>query len=146
MAPLRRAWRSRPAQLALLSAATFAFVDVGKRVLMQELAIEPTTYIPVMGLGIAALMAPFAPRYGVPSTWRADLPKFAVAAVFVAYSNHVVLLAFQQLPASIVSPIVNGQAIVAVILGAIILDEAHFRARLAAAGLAILGIAMISVG
>lgn len=146
LAPLRRAWKSRAAQLALLSAATFAFVDVGKRVLMQELSIEPTTYIPVMGLGIAVLMAPFVPRYGVPSTWRADLPKFAVAAMFVAYSNHVVLLAFQQLPASIVSPIVNGQAIVAVILGAIILNEEHFRARLAAAGLAILGIAMISVG
>ena len=146
LAPLERAWQSRPAQLALLSAAAFAFVDVGKRVLMQELAIAPTTYIPVMAIGIAALMTPLAFRYRVPSGWRADLPKFVVAALFVAYANHIVLLSFQQLPASIVSPIVNGQAIVAVILGAVLLDEAHFRARLAAAGLAIVGIAMISVG
>ena len=146
LAPLERAWQSRPAQLALLSAAAFAFVDVGKRVLMQELAIEPTTYIPLMAVGIAALMTPLAFRYRVPPGWRGDLPKFVVAAMFVAYANHVVLLSFQLLPASIVSPIVNGQAIVAVILGAIILDESHFRARLAAAGLAIVGIAMISVG
>jgi drug/metabolite transporter (DMT)-like permease len=146
LAPLERARQSRPAQLALLSAATFAVVDVSKRVLMQELAIEPTTYIPVMAVGIAALMLPLAFRYRVPPRWRADLPKFVVAAVFVAYANHVVLLSFQLLPASIVSPIVNGQAIVAVILGAVLLDEAHFRARLAAAGLAIVGIAMISVG
>jgi drug/metabolite transporter (DMT)-like permease len=146
LAPLERARQSRPAQLALLSAATFAFVDVGKRVLMQELSIEPTTYIPVMAVGIAALMAPLGFRYQIPAGWRADLPKFVVAAVFVAYGNHIVLLSFQLLPASIVSPIVNGQAIVAVILGAVLLDEAHFRARLAAAGLAIVGIAMISVG
>ncbi|WP_310894702.1 DMT family transporter [Haloarcula terrestris] len=146
LAPLERAWQSRPAQLALLSAATFAFVDVGKRVLMQELSIEPTTYIPVMAVGVAALMSPLAFRYQVPSGWRADLPKFVVAAMFVAYANHIVLLSFQLLPASIVSPIVNGQAIVAVILGAVLLDESHFQARLAAAALAIVGIAMISVG
>ncbi|WP_407066972.1 EamA family transporter [Haloarcula brevis] len=146
LAPLERAWQSRPAQLALLSAASFAFVDVGKRVLMQELAIAPTTYIPVMAVGIAALMTPLSFRYQVPSGWRADLPKFVVASLFVAYANHIVLLSFQQLPASIVSPIVNGQAIVAVVLGAVLLDESHFRARLAAAGLAIVGIAMISVG
>ncbi|GAA3871731.1 EamA family transporter [Haloarcula argentinensis] len=146
LAPLRRAQKSRPAQLALLSAAAFALVDVSKRVLMQELAIEPTTYIPVMAVGIAVLMTPLAFRYQVPPGWRGDLSKFVVAAMFVAYANHIVLLSFQLLPASIVSPIVNGQAIVAVILGAIVLDESHFRARLAAAGLAIVGIAMISVG
>ncbi len=146
LAPLKRARKSRPAQLALLSAAAFALVDVSKRVLMQELAVEPTTYIPVMAVGIAVLMTPLAFRYQVPPGWRGDLPKFVVAAMFVAYANHIVLLSFQLLPASIVSPIVNGQAIVAVILGAIVLDEAQFRARLAAAGLAIVGIAMISVG
>ncbi|EMA25257.1 DMT family transporter [Haloarcula amylolytica] len=146
LAPLKRARQSRPAQLALLSAAAFALVDVSKRVLMQELAVEPTTYIPVMAVGIAVLMTPLAFRYQVPPGWRGDLPKFVVAAMFVAYANHIVLLSFQLLPASIVSPIVNGQAIVAVILGAIVLDEAQFRARLAAAGLAIVGIAMISVG
>lgn len=146
LAPLNRAWRSRPAQLALLSAATFAFVDVGKRVLMQELAIAPTTYIPVMFVGVAVLMGPLALRSSWPEKWWHDLPQFGVAALLVAAGNHIVLLAFQLQPASIVSPIVNGQAIVAVILGAILLQESHIRARLLATGLAIVGIAMISVG
>lgn len=146
LAPLKRAVRSRPAQLALLSAAAFGLVDVSKRVLMQELAVAPTTYLPVMFAGIVVLMAPLALRYRWPTGWREDLPRFVVTGLFVAYGNHIVLLSFQQLPASIVSPIVNGQAIVAVILGAVLLNESHFRARLAAAGLAIVGIAMISVG
>ncbi len=146
LAPLKRAWRSRPAQLALLSAATFAFVDIGKRVLMQELAIAPTTYIPVMFLGVTALMGPLALRSTWPEEWWRDLPLFGVAALLVATGNHIVLLAFQLQPASIVSPIVNGQAIVAVILGAAILQESHIRARLLATALAIVGIAMISIG
>ncbi|MFB6222462.1 MAG: EamA family transporter [Haloarcula sp.] len=146
LTPLKRALRSRPAQLALLSAATFSIVDVSKRVLMQELAIAPTTYLPVLFIGVVTLMAPFGLRYRWPDGWRHDLPLFVVAAMFVAYANHIALLSFQQLPASIVSPIVNGQAIVAVVLGAVLLDESHFRARLVAAALAIVGIAMISVG
>lgn len=145
-APFKRAARSRPAQLALLSAATFAVVDVGKRVLMQELAIAPTTYVPLMFIGIAALMGPLATRSRWPDDWWRDLPFFLVTALLIASGNHIVLLAFQRLPASIVSPVVNGQAIVAVILGAIFLEESHLRARLVATALAIVGITMISVG
>ncbi|ADB63189.1 protein of unknown function DUF6 transmembrane (plasmid) [Haloterrigena turkmenica DSM 5511] len=146
LAPLKRASRSRPAQLALLSAATFAVVDVGKRVLMQELAIAPTTYVPLMFLGVAGLMGPLAIRARWPDDWWRDLPLFVVTALIIASGNHVVLLAFQRLPASIVSPVVNGQAIVAVILGAIFLEESHLRTRLVATGLAVLGITMISLG
>ncbi|WP_229380288.1 DMT family transporter [Haloterrigena salifodinae] len=146
LAPIKRASRSRPAQLALLSAATFAVVDVGKRVLMQELAIAPTTYVPLMFFGIAGLMGPLAIRARWPDDWWRDLPFFVVTALVIAAGNHVVLLSFQRLPASIVSPVVNGQAIVAVILGAIFLEESHLRTRLAATGLAILGITMISLG
>ncbi|WP_323173592.1 DMT family transporter [Natrialba sp. PRR66] len=146
LAPIERASRSRPAQLALLSAATFAVVDVGKRLLMQELAVAPTTYVPLMFLGVAALMGPVAIRAYRPDDWWRDLPYFVVTALIIASGNHVVLLAFQRLPASIVSPVVNGQAIVAVILGAIFLEESHLRARLAATALAIVGITMISIG
>ncbi len=92
---------------------------------MQELAIEPTTYIPVMAVGIAASMTPFAS--GIRSRrGRGDLPKFVVAAMLVAYARPHRLAAFGLVPASVASPIVNTQAIVAVVLGAIILDEAQF--------------------
>lgn len=146
LAPIKRARQSRPAQLALLSAVTFAFVDIGKRVLMQELAIAPTTYIPVMFVGVSVLMGPLALRTHWPDEWWRDLPLFLVTALLVAVANHMTLLAFQLQPASTVSPIVNGQAIVAVILGAILLKESHICARLVATALAIVGIAMISIG
>jgi len=146
LAPFKRVGRSRSAQLALLSAATFAIVDVGKRVLMQELAIAPTTYIPLMFVGVAALVGPLTIRARWPDEWWRDLPLFVFTALIIAIANHVVLLAFQRLPASIVSPVVNGQAVVAVILGAVFLKESHLRARLAATVLAIAGITMISVG
>ncbi|AHG01861.1 hypothetical protein HALLA_00790 (plasmid) [Halostagnicola larsenii XH-48] len=145
-APLKRATQSRPAQLALLSAATFAVVDVGKRVLMQEMAVAPTTYLPLMFLGIAVLIGPLAIRARWPNNWWRDLPYFVVTALIIASGNHVVLLAFQRLPASIVSPVVNGQAIVAVILGAIFLEESHLRARFVATALAISSIVLISSG
>ncbi|WP_255681673.1 EamA family transporter [Natrinema sp. SYSU A 869] len=99
-----------------------------------------------MFLGVAALMGPLATRSHWPEDWARDLPVFLVTALVIASGNHVVLLAFQRLPASIVSPIVNRQAIVAVILGAIFLEESHLRARLAATALAIIGITIISLG
>jgi drug/metabolite transporter (DMT)-like permease len=145
-APLKRALTTQAARLALLSAAIFGLVDVGKRVLMQELAVAPTTYLPVFFVVICLVMAPLSTRHEFPERLRADLPKFVVAAVVVAYANHVTLLAFQTLPASVVSPVVNGQAVVAVVLGGVLLGEQHFRARLVAAGLAIVGVTMITVG
>jgi len=144
--PLRRALTTRAPQLALVSAATFGFVDVGKRVMMQELSLPPQTYLPVMFAVTTAMVVPFARRRTIPDTLREDAWLFAVAGVIVAVGNHVILLAFQILPASIASPIINAQAIVAVVAGGLLLGEAHFRVRLLAAALAICGIVLIAVG
>lgn len=144
--PLRRAATTPAAQLALFSAAAFGVVDVGKRVMMQEMNVEPTTYLPIMFVGVALAVSPWALRCTWPIGWRSDLPKFVVAGAVIAYGNHAVLLAFEELPASIVSPLVNTQAVVAVVLGGILLKEAYFRTRLVAAALAVGGVAMISLG
>ncbi|HMB51273.1 MAG TPA: EamA family transporter [Natronoarchaeum rubrum] len=50
------------------------------------------------------------------------------------------------MPASVVSPVVNTQAVVAVVLGSLLLGESHVRTRLAAAGLAVGGIVLITLG
>lgn len=144
--PLRRAVTTRAPQLALASAAMFGVVDVGKRVMMQELALPPQTYLPVMFAITTLMVLPFVRRRPIPSTLRRDVGLFALAGVIVAVGNHIVLLAFQILPASIASPIINAQAVVAVVAGGLLLGEEHFPIRLVAAGLAILGIAMISIG
>lgn len=144
--PLRRAARTPAAQLALASAAAFGVVDVGKRYMMQELALSPQTYLPVMFVVVSLLIVPFAARAEWPDRTRRDLPKFAAAGLLVAAGNHLVLLAFQLLPASIGSPVVNTQAVVAVVLGGVLLNEEAFRVRLVAAALAVGGITLITLG
>ncbi len=142
--PFRKAARSRPAQLALLSAMCYAVSDLGKRVSLQELAIPETLWVPMLLFGVLVVLLPSALRNwpGVP---RADLPKFVLAGGMVALGEHVTTVAFAILPASIASPVINTQAIVAVILGGILLGERHFRIRLLAAVLAVVGVTLIAL-
>jgi uncharacterized membrane protein len=143
--PFRKAVRTRAAQLALVSAATFGVVDVGRRVLMQELAIPPQAYVVVLNGVMIVTMAPLAARHGYDAV-RGDVWKFAALGMLVAVGNHLVMSAFTLLPASIVSPVVNTQAVLAVVLGGVLLGEDAFRVRLLAAGLAVGGVTLITVG
>ncbi|ELZ80890.1 hypothetical protein C453_18175 [Haloferax elongans ATCC BAA-1513] len=142
--PLRRAVRSRPAQLALASAACYAASDVGKRVALQELAIPTSVFVPVLFAGAGLAVLPVALRNW--TSVRGDLPKFAAAGALVALGEHVTSTAFGLVPASIASPIVNTQAVIAVILGGVLLREAQFGTRLAAAFLAVAGVSLIAIG
>lgn len=147
LVPMKRAVTARPGQLALASAATFGVVDVGKRHLVGDLGVSPATFVLVLFPVVAVMLAPLAYR-----AWpedidvRADLHLLAGLAVLVAVGQHVVAVAFVELAASIASPLVNAQAIVAVVLGGVVLNEPRFRARLAAAMLAVTGIALIALG
>ncbi len=141
--PFRRAVHSRAAGFALLSAALYAVGDVGRRVTLQELAIPPELL--VLGLlgGMMLVLSPHAAR-----TWNGiggDLPKFLGAGVLVAVAEHLTALAFSLVPASIASPIINTQAIVAVVLGGVLLREGAFRTRLVASVLAVVGIGLIAL-
>lgn len=142
--PIRKAAASRPAQLALVSAMCYAVGDLGKRVALQELAIPETLWVPLHLIGVALVLLPSAVRH--PSTeMRADLPKLVAVGGLVAVGEHVTTLAFATLPASIASPVINTQAIVAVVLGGVLLGERYFRVRLIAALLAVIGVALIAL-
>jgi drug/metabolite transporter (DMT)-like permease len=141
--PLRKAATARPAQLALVSAVCYAVSDVGKRLALQELGIPPELWVPTLLLGVLVVVLPLALREWV--SVRSDLPKFAVAGAGVAVGEHVTSLAFQQVPASIASPIINTQAIVAVLLGGVLLRERAFATRLVAAALAVCGVGLIAL-
>jgi drug/metabolite transporter (DMT)-like permease len=145
LAPVRRAATSRASLPALASAATFALVDVGKRTLMQELSVPPQTFVVILFGTIVTVMAPAAARHW-PTDVRSDLPLFAVGGLFVAAANHFTMLSFQELPASIASPIINTQAVVAVVLGGLVLEERYFGIRLLAAVLAVGGVAVLAFG
>lgn len=143
--PFVRAAYSRPAQLALASAAIFGVVDVGKRVLTQELAVPPETYNVVMFVAIPVALAPLA-LSRLPDGVRGDLHLFAGAGLLVAVGEHFVMTAFSTLSASLASPVINTQAVIAVLLGGVVLGEDAFGVRLVAAAFAIAGVAMITVG
>ncbi|OSO97564.1 EamA family transporter [Halorubrum ezzemoulense DSM 17463] len=142
-APFARAARSRPAQLALASAACYAVADVGKRVALQEFSIPGTLWVPLLLAGVAVVLFPAALRSPFAVT-RRDLPKFLAAGGLVAPGEHLTTVAFAALPASVAPPVINTQAIVAAVLGGVLLGERHFRLRLAAAVLAVAGVAMIA--
>ena len=143
--PLRRATTSPAARLAILSAMAFGVSDVARRVGLQELAIPVGLWVPLVLGGVGAVLLPSAVRAGVPATVRADLPKLAAGGLLVAAGESLTNIAFSLVPASIASPIINTQAVVAVLLGGLLLDERQFGVRLVAAGLAVVGVTMIAV-
>jgi len=143
--PLRRATTSTAARLAILSAMAFGVSDVARRVALQELAIPVGLWVPLLLGGVAAVLLPAALRAETPATLRADLPKFAVGGLFVAAGEGLTNTAFSLVPASIASPIINTQAVVAVVLGGLLLNEEQFGVRLVAATLAVIGVTMIAV-
>lgn len=144
LAPLVGAVRSRPAQLALVSAACYAVADLGKRVALQELAIPGTLWVPLLLAGAGLVLLPAAIR-NPPAVTRRDAPKFLAAGALVALGEHLTTVAFASLPASVASPVINTQAIVAVVLGGVVLGERYFRVRLVAALLAVVGVTMIAL-
>lgn len=143
--PFRQAARSQPARLALLSAAAFAVVDTSKRALMQEIDLDPAVYVVLLFAVIPLATGPLAARRGFDGL-RSDVPLFALAGLVLAVANHIMMISFSALPASIASPVINTQAIVAVVLGGVVLGEDAFRVRLAAAALAVAGVALIALG
>jgi drug/metabolite transporter (DMT)-like permease len=144
--PFKRAATTRSAQLALLSAALFGVKDVGNRVAMQELAIPPQTYLPLYFVVSVAVLSPLAIRQWPADGVRTDAKKFVGMGAFAALNGHLVMLTYQKVSASIGSPILNMQSVVAVVIGGLVLNESHFRIRLVATGLAITGIGLIALG
>jgi len=143
--PLVRAVRSRPAQFALASAAVFGVTDVGKRVLTQELAVPPETVNLGLFVGLPIALAPLAARR-LPQGVRGDARLFAGLGLVLAAAEHFVMLSFAALPASLASPVINTSAVVTVVLGGVVLGEEAIRVRLTAAGLAVLGVGLVSFG
>jgi drug/metabolite transporter (DMT)-like permease len=94
--------------------------------------------------GMALLLAPHAAR-NWPDDLRGELPKFLGAGALVAVGEHTTAVAFSLLPASIASPVINVQAVVAVLLGGVLLREEAFAFRLLAAALAVGGVTLIAL-
>jgi drug/metabolite transporter (DMT)-like permease len=143
--PLRRAAVSRPAQLALGSAMLYAVSDVGRRLVLGDIAFPTRVWVPTFLGGVAVGVFPLALRSWPTEGVRPHLRKFVLAGSGVAVGEHITALAFANASASIVSTLVNAQAIVAVLLGCVLLGEPGLRRRLGAAVLAVVGVGLIAV-
>lgn len=144
LAPVREAARNRAAQLALASAALYGVSDVGKRVVLGALGLPTGVWVPVLYAGMTVTILPFALRAWPDGGVRGDVPKLAALGGVAVFGEHLTSLAFAAVPASVASPIVNTQAVVAVMLGGLVLREGFFRRRLAASGLAVAGVALVA--
>ncbi|WP_277554955.1 EamA family transporter [Halobaculum limi] len=141
--PLRRAASARPAQLALLSAVAYAVGDVGKRAVLDRVGLPPEALVVVVLGGVLLVLLPLAIR-DWPSK-RPPLSTFAALGLLVATAEHLTSVAFAALPASIASPVINTQAVVAVVLGGVILGEQRLGTRLVAAALVVCGVGLLAV-
>ena len=146
LGPLRTLFHRRDALFALASAAVFGVVDVGKRVSMQELGVSAEGFVILTLVIVPIALGPWAIRRRDGSSLRGDRWKLLLAGGVLAAGQHLVSVAFVGLPASVVSPIVNTQAVIAVVLGSLLLGEPHARLRLLAGGLAVAGVGLVSIG
>ena len=142
--PIQKLVTYRPAQLGLLSAILMALVNVSQRMLLHDLSFTPQVWVVIKNGGVALLLAPIAFR-----RWSVDvrenLDTFVIAGLFIAIGEHLVALAYANVPASVAAPLISLQAIVAVVLGGVLLNEDNFRTRLVAALVAIFGIVFVTI-
>jgi len=144
--PFRRALSARPAQLALLSAVAYAVGDVAKRAVLDRVGLSPEALVVLVLGGVLLVLLPLAVRdWRGPRSWETPAPTFLALGLVVATAEHLTSVAFAALPASIASPVINTQAVVAVVLGGVFLGERRLGARLAAAALAVVGVGLLAV-
>jgi len=146
LTPFRRAARYRPAQLALAGAVLFAVSDVGVRALLSGTALTPQAVALVTFAGVALTALPLAAPRVDWSQLRPAVPGIVALAAVFAVGVHLKTVAFALAPASVVSPVANTQAVVAVLLGGVLLRESGLSRRLMAAVLAVGGVALIALG
>lgn len=146
LAPFRRAAAYTPARLALAGAVLFAVADVVTRAALSTTALVPQTVALATFVGVSAVSLPLAAPRLRDSGLRDALPGVVALGALFAVAVHLTVLAFDAAPASVVSPVVNTQAVVAVVLGGLLLRERGFARRLLAALLAVAGVALIAAG
>jgi drug/metabolite transporter (DMT)-like permease len=146
VAPLTAVFARHPARLALAGAGFFALTDLAKRVTLQEVAVPPSVLVATIFFGMVVCMTPFAARRWLASeiSIRSNLLLFAITGALVSVGEYAVALAFGSLPASLASPLVSFQSVVAVVLGGLVLQETDFRRRIVASFLLVCSVALIA--
>jgi drug/metabolite transporter (DMT)-like permease len=124
----------------------FALGDVGTRAVLSTTPIPLQTTALFSFVGVAGVALPLAATRVEWPRLRAVLPGLVGISSVFAVGVHLATVSFDLAPASIASPLINTQVIVVVLLGSLLLDEGYLRRRLAAAVVAVAGIALVATG
>lgn len=144
--PVLRVGTSRPARFALGSAIVFGLNDVVQRAILQVFGLNPFLWVIFRRLGTALLLAPLVLSTKTIGVVREHWRGFLIVGALNAGLAHFATFAYTTLQASVASPIINAQSIVAVILGGTLLKEEAFRYRILGASLTVAGIVFIATG
>lgn len=143
--PLTGLFTTRPVRLALASAVSFGIFDVIQRTLLQEFALTSTTWVVLNRGGIGLSLLAVVLVGGTARRGVEDVPVFVFAGLLNSLLFYFSVRAFTLLPASIASPVINTQSVVAVVLGGVVLDEPYFGRRMIAVGVIVTGVALVSI-
>lgn len=144
--PLVRLVTSLPAKLALGSAVVFGLNDVLQRAILQVFGVNPFLWVVLRRLGVALLLLPVVLRLDIVDIIRSRWRGFLIVGGLNVGLAHFATFSYSLLQASVASPIINAQSIVAVLLGGTLLKESAFRYRIAGAILTVAGIVLIVTG
>lgn len=144
--PILRLVTSLPAKLALGSAVVFGLNDVLQRAILQVFGVNPFLWVVLRRLGVALLLLPIVLRSDIVDVVRSRWRGFLIVGGLNVGLAHFATFSYSLLQASVASPIINAQSIVAVLLGGTLLKESAFRYRIAGATLTVIGIVLIVTG
>jgi len=139
--------RSRP-PVSMWSIATGLTVAVYSIIDKAGVArVHPLAYISLMGLGISVLLAPWVltRRESLGREWRTNGRAIILASSMNLTSYLLVLFAFRQAKASYVVAARETSIVFSVLIGSLIMREAHAGSRLIGALVVLLGVVCVAL-
>ena len=141
-----RALRSRPSRLAILTAILISLFCVVDKAGVS--LVEPLTYVSLAFYARSALLGSYVlkARWGhVREAWREGRRALAVAGLATPLNYILALVALRLTYASYMVAIRQSSVVFGVLMGSILLGEAHGRPRLVGSLLILAGVSLVSL-
>jgi uncharacterized membrane protein len=146
--PVQKLIRSRPHQLAALSAVIWSFVAIVDRFSTQRMAPEVYTYLMyvVMVLGYTLHLSTRKQKIGdVKKAFKSDRKLYALTGLMAAAASLAIFTAFSLAPASKVIPVLQIQVLISVVAGLVLFNEKGLFQKLVGSVVLIAGVILVSM-
>ena len=119
---------------------------MGTRAVLTTTPVPPQTVAVFGFLAVAGVALPLAVTRVEWPRLREVLPGLVAISAAFAVGVHLVAVSFDLATAGVAPPIINTQVTIVVLLGSLLLDEGQLGRRVGAAGLAVVGVALVAAG